>query len=149
MAKVVPNKKEELSVKIAVDTSELDTAIKKIKEASYRAERLSNVLKETKNLISYIFPQKSVPAESEQNYESLKRALFESALSCENEEEKARREYRQCFALDGSQSVGDNYLKNKRNTLYRGIAQSDILLDFIKRNGLIEEYQKYKSKEVV
>lgn len=148
MAKVVPNKKEELSVKITVDTTDLDNAIIKIKEASYKAERLSNALKETRNLISYIFPQKSAPAESEQNYESLKRALFESALSCENEKEKARREYRQCFALDGSKSVSDDFLKDRRNALYRRIAQSDILLDFISCNGLNEDYKRYKSKEV-
>lgn len=143
MAKVLPNKKEEPSVKITVDTTDLDNAIIKIKEASYRVERLNNDLEETKNLISYIFPQ-----ESEQNYESLKQALFESALSCENEKEEARKEYRRCFALDGSKSVGDDFLKDRRNALYRRIAQSDILLDFISCNGLNEDYKRYKSKEV-
>lgn len=145
---VLPNKKEGCSVKIAVDTTDLDNAIIKIKEASYRVKRLNNDLEETKNLISYIFPQESEPTESEQNYESLKEALFESALSCEKAKDEARKEYRRCFALDGSQSVGDDYLKDKRNALYRRIAQSDILLDFISCNGLNVDYTSYKSKEV-
>lgn len=135
------DKKEGLSVKIAVDTSELDCTIEKI-------ESIRNALEEINGLMSDIFTLKSAPAESEQNYESLKRALFESALSCEKAKEEARKEYRRCFALDGSQSVSDDYLKDKRNALYRRIAQSDILLDFISCNGLNGDYKSYQSKEV-
>lgn len=141
MAKLVPNKKEELSVKIAVDTSELDSTVEKI-------ERIRNALEEINGLMSDIFTLKTAPTESEQNYESLKQALFESALSCENEKEEARKEYRRCFDLDGSKSVSDDFLKDRRNALYLRIAQSDILLDFISCNGLNEDYKRYKSLQI-
>lgn len=84
MAKVVPNKEEKLSVKITVDTSELDCTIEKI-------ERIRNALEEINGLMSDIFTLKSAPAESEQDFKSLKRALLFNALACEKLEDRKKR----------------------------------------------------------
>lgn len=147
------DKKEGCSVKIAVDTSELDTAIKKIKEASYRAERLSNALKETKNLITYIFPPKSEPTESEQEKiynkelklikvnEMDKKALFNNALSVEKAYLKFI-EFQNQYANDtvyipqAEQELTDNVLKISKS-LYE---MYTTYFNEIKSRGLIEEY---------
>lgn len=140
MAKVVPNKKEELSVKITVDTTELDSTVEKV-------ERLRNALEEINGLMSDIFTLKSAPAESEQDFKSLKKALFFNALACEKLEDRTFHDYIGSFDAEGNPLVSSGLIEKREKRSIRAEAKAEVLRDFFKSNGLLEEYQVFIKRQ--
>lgn len=120
---VLPNKKEEWSVKIAVDTTELDSTVEKI-------ERIRNALEEINGLMSDIFTLKTAPTESEQNYKSLKKALFFNALACENLENRTFSDYIGSFDAEGNPLVSSGLIEKREKRSIRAEAKSELLRDF-------------------
>lgn len=133
-------KKEEPSVKITVDTSELDCTIEKI-------ERIRNALEKINGLMSEIFTLKSAPAESEQDFKSLKKALFFNVLAVENLERRTFSDYIDSFDSEGNPLVSSELIEKREKRSIRAEAKAEVLRDFLKNVGLSEEYQVYLKKQ--
>ena len=131
---------KKISVKIIVDTSELDCAIEK-------TEKLSNNLYEIEKLMQDIFTQKSTSKCENKNDNALKKALFFETSACEKLKDKALYDYRQCFTLKGTTKVVGENLKHADEIYKRREAQFDILRRFLAINNLLEEYELFKKRD--
>lgn len=134
------DKEAKKSVKIIVDTSDLDCAIEK-------TERLSNNLYEIEKLMQDIFTQKSTSKCEPKNDNALKKALFSETFACEKLKDKALYDYRQCFTLKGTTKVVGETLKHADEIYKRRAAQFDILRRFLAINNLLEEYELFKKRD--
>ena len=134
------DKKEEPSVKITVDTSELDCTIEKI-------EKIHNALEEINGLMTNIFTLKSAPSESEQDFKSLKKALFFNVLACENLERRTFSDYIDSFDEEGNPLVSDELFEEREKRRIRAHAKAEVLRDFLQYVGLSEEYRVYLKRQ--
>ena len=134
------DKKEEPSVKITVDTSELDCTIEKI-------ERIRNALEEINGLMSDIFTLKSAPSESKQDFKSLKKALFFNVLVCENLERRTFSDYIDSFDAENNPLVSSELIEKREKRRIRAHAKAEVLRDFLQYVGLLEEYRVYLKRQ--
>lgn len=77
----------------------------------------------------------------------LKEAIFKEAYHCERLAFEAQCEYDDCF--DGFKCiVDDEMLKEKKEERIACSAAADTLLNFISKNGLSNEYEKFKINKI-
>lgn len=77
----------------------------------------------------------------------LKESLFKETYRCERLAFKAQMEYEDCFNKYKIKCIVDDEVKNeKKENLIRCETALDTLLNFISKNGLSDEYEKFKIK---